>query len=142
MVNIGLTRRKPRFWQAPQTVAPGPQEPDRLARPRLGDNGAIVGLGPQRSRPIARNFSWRCRRIASGLWPENSPNALATASPARLNIIPGSRCAPPVGSVMMTSITPNVLRSWAVIFMLVAASMALAESRHRMEAAASGEATV
>ena len=49
---------------------------------------------------------------------------------------------PPTGSVMMTSITPSPLRSWAVTFMLVAASMARAASRHRIDAAASGEATV
>ena len=43
---------------------------------------------------------------------------------------------------MMPSMTPSLSRSWAVIFMLVAASTARLESRHRIEAAASGAAVV
>ena len=46
------------------------------------------------------------------------------------------------GSFTTVSMTPRASRSCAVIFMLVAASMALELSRHRIEAAASGEATV
>ena len=54
----------------------------------------------------------------------------------------GLRCAPPTGSVMMPSMTPNPRRSCAVIFMLVAASCARPASFQRIAAAASGEATV
>ncbi len=54
----------------------------------------------------------------------------------------GSRWAPPVGSGMMVSMTPKRTMSCAVIFMLVAASCALAVSRQRIEAAPSGEMTL
>src|SRR5215470_4902170 len=96
----------------------------------------------QRLRPIAKNFSCRCRRIASAVMPANSRRALARASPVLLKMAAVSRWAPPTGSVMMTSMTPRAFRSCAVTFMLVAASIARAASRHRIEAAASGEATV
>jgi len=43
---------------------------------------------------------------------------------------------------MIPSIIPSLSRSWAVIFIFVAASTARVESFHRIEAAASGEATV
>jgi len=42
---------------------------------------------------------------------------------------------------MMPSITPSRSRSWAVIFIAVAASEARPWSRHRIEAAPSGEIT-
>jgi len=42
----------------------------------------------------------------------------------------------------MLSITPKRSMSWAVIFMLLAASCALVPSRQRMEEAASGEITL
>src|ERR1700730_4555010 len=83
--------------------------------------------------------SCRCWMISAGLLPSNSDNARATASPVAFMICSRSRWAPPTGSVMITSMTPNWSRSWAVIFMLVAASIALAESRHRMDAGGSGD---
>src|SRR3990172_2041538 len=82
--------------------------------------------------------SWRWRLISAGLLASNSASARAMASPVTCVASARSRCAPPTGSVMMTSMTPSWSRSCAVIFMLVAASIALAEARQRMEAGASG----
>ncbi len=53
----------------------------------------------------------------------------------------GARCAPPSGSAMMPSMIFISRRSCAVIFMLVAASLARVESCQRIEAAPSGEIT-
>ncbi len=54
-----------------------------------------------------------------------SSNACAIASPVAAMAAAGSRCAPPTGSLMISSITPKRSMSCAVIFMLVAASCAL-----------------
>src|SRR5665647_1278439 len=54
----------------------------------------------------------------------------------------GAHRDPQAGSLTTVSITPKRTMSWAVIFMLVAASCALAVSRHRIEAAPSGEITL
>jgi hypothetical protein len=64
------------------------------------------------------------------------------ACPATLIAAAGSRCAPPVGSGTIASIIPNRIKSCAVIFMFDAASSAFAVSRHRIEAAPSGEITL
>jgi hypothetical protein len=73
-------------------------------------------------------------------WSDFSASPIAR--PVAATAAAGSRCAPPTGSAITPSIMPNLIRSWAVIFMLVAASCAREESRQRIEADASGEATV
>ena len=66
-----------------------------------------------------------------------SSSAAFNASPAAL----WSRCAPPSGSGMIRSMTPNFFRSGAVIFIISAATSALAVSLQRIEAHPSGEMT-
>ena len=56
--------------------------------------------------------------------------------------ISGWRWAPPAGSGMIPSTTPKPTRSVAVIFMLLAASCALAASFQRIDAPPSGEITL
>src|SRR3974377_996845 len=91
---------------------------------------------------MAKNFSRRCRRMGSRSRGLRSASVWAIASPVTVIAACGSRCAPPVGSGTTVSITSKRTMSWAVIFMLVAASCALAVSRHRMEAAPSGRNTL
>src|SRR5262249_45005177 len=92
--------------------------------------------GPNRRypsvRPIARNFSRRCRRTVSRSSPASWAKALAMASPVEAIASAGVRWAPPGGSVTIWSITAKRIMSSAVIFMPVAASCALAVSRHRI----------
>src|SRR6185437_7182588 len=93
-------------------------------------------------RPIAVNFSRRSRMMVARSSPRSSASAAAIASPVAAMAAAGSRCAPPIGSVTMVSMTPSRARSCAVIFIAAAASCARAVSRHRIEAAPSGEMTL
>ncbi len=109
-------------------------------------NALLPRRGPDRRypsvRPIARNFSRRCRRMVSRSSPCSCASAWAIASPVDATAAAGSRWAPPGGSVTIWSMTPNRTMSSAVIFMPVAASCALVVSRHRIDAAPSGEITL
>src|SRR5262249_54170465 len=96
----------------------------------------------QSVRPIFKNFSRLFLRTASRSILPSWRKASAMASPVAAMAAAGSLWAPPEGSPMMPSMMPNLTRSWAVIFMLVAASSALVVSRHRIEAAPSGEMTL
>src|SRR5262249_2217138 len=66
-------------------------------------------------RPIARNFSRRCRRTVSRSSPASWAKALAMASPVEAIASAGVRWAPPGGSVTIWSMTPKRIMSSAVI---------------------------
>ena len=96
----------------------------------------LFTLEPEERLPI--------EEIKAALFDVKAPkqNVSTMAEPVASIAACGSRCAPPTGSGTIPSMMPNLSKSWAVIFILVAASGARAESRHRIEADASGEATV
>ncbi len=127
-------------------VAQGPAERDGPAQ--HGAAGAVASASPsagEGASPSAESLLLRdsgdCQELVGPRLPdvvpappgESGDRLLDGVSGAEI-VASGSRCAPPAGSLMMPSITPNRSRSCAVIFMLVAASCALPESRHRMEA--------
>jgi len=100
----------------------------------LGDGCAFV-------RPYSKASGGATTALADG-WDEAAEGARPVIwSPAASMTRAALRWAPPTCSGTMPSMIFSSSRSWAVIFMPVAASLARVESCHRIEAAPSGEIT-
>ena len=115
--------------------------PKRCVLGETGQSRAVVPVSGEiaadREEFLAALAAQRFRRPVRPI----PASAVRIASAVSASTMAGSRWAPPIGSAMMPSMTPSCSRSWAVIFMAVATSWARVASRHRIEAAASGEAT-
>lgn len=100
---------------------------------------ASAGHAASPFAPILRNF---CRRAATrSRRPASASSSSARARPIASIVVLRSRCAPPIGSGTIRSITPSVIRSCAVRRRAAAASRIFSESFHRIDAHPSGEIT-
>ena len=107
----------------------------------MGNRSGIAARASAQRAPDGQEFLAPLAAHRFAIEAAISSERWAMASPVEAIAAAGSRCAPPgLGNDLVDH--PESDHVLAVIFMLVAASCALAVSRHRMEAAPSGEMTL
>ncbi len=119
-------------WRQSSHAAIAPHAPTSADTPRKLDD-ALAAHGEE--------LLAAARHQRRAVQPSRPDNACCTASPTAATATSGERCAPPSGSATTMSTRRSVRKSSAVSRSASAARWACAESRHRIDAQASGGAT-
>ena len=116
-----------------------------VAAEQHGQGGAIAASQATMLRlglPIVRNFARRSRRSSSPGMGSSSSSAASREDPSKRAASSWSVCAPSTGSGTIASITPSSRQCIASGLNAAAAFCFSPPSRHRIEAAPSGEITM